>query len=168
MGLSQTKYQRGGEGFGEDDDDDYNPRQYETREEKYYRHQIRKLKQRVQLQMDTLRGMSEDDNNYFYVMAQLVSNIERLEDLGVPAHTLDVDAEWFEEAKEYVEPKSRKVAFGTPSVAFYEPATLGRHTQLPRHESLEELSRHQDEMSDAFRQAEENPRWYGGKRRSYF
>ena len=165
MGTS-ISYQRGGEGqTGSFDDyqDDHVPRSPEQRR---LRHRIIAIKRRIQVVLEFLREADDDDEYVPEAMDQLEEDVLELEGLGVPMETLDVEGEWYDEAKEYLPSKGKRVAFGKPSIAFYEPEKLGWETQLPRHESLEELSRHAQEIDQAYKDVEGQERWLrGGHRR---
>ena len=136
---------------------------YEERANKTPR-PLRKLIRSVQVLMNELHDMDEDDEDYGEVLEEIESALYQLQKEDYPLEKLvDIlDIDEFELAKENFRARNKRVTFQKPKIAFYEVDNISANTPLQKHASLGELSRHRQEMTDAYEEASKDPVWFGG------
>jgi len=84
------------------------------------RHAIRKHVRYLQVLLDHLRQTDErNDYERPWLQKEIESVAGRLERLGVPRSSLNLEEDVWEDAQEYLEPKMKQVKFGKSHVAFY-------------------------------------------------
>lgn len=145
---------------GSPDEEEKEEHRYRSPEERLRRASIRKWGRYYQLLLEFLRN-EDDEEKRAWLEDESLNVLAILRDL-YNIDPQDKYADYFEDAKEYVSPKEKKVRFQIPTVAFYESENIKRETPLQKHASLEELQRHELEMDRAYQAAEQNPIWFEG------
>ena len=119
----------------------------------------------LQLLYNEIRDVDPDDEyEYSMLLGEIMEYEEELEKLGISMkeHSM-LPFRDSEEDEDMSQTTGKRIRFSPqPDVAFYKVKNIGQRTQLPRHESLEELSRHQAEINAAMSQAMAQPKWIAG------